>query len=128
MYILVIGTPISGFNFEGLFSTEAEAAEYGEQIYPGTEWWVSSIAIKHKPVPRIRGAGESTSIETNNKINNKCVCGHYWADHHQNVHRAWVCSKCQCRKSEQEYNTARYETQGFGHDKAVNPDGTNYNP
>jgi hypothetical protein len=49
MYILVIGTPLSGFSYVGPFTTNEEAENYGEKHYSSEEWWVSPL------IPKING-------------------------------------------------------------------------
>jgi hypothetical protein len=89
MYILVLGNPIDGFKFEGPFATGSEAIEYGEGRYPQIEWWTVLLMPPgdevEQPIAPIMGQ------------NLYCSCGHLWSEHTQNVHRTYVCSKCQCR-------------------------------
>jgi hypothetical protein len=50
MYILVTGTPIEGFNFDGLFTNELSATTFGELKYPNKEWWIAPITLKNIPI------------------------------------------------------------------------------
>jgi hypothetical protein len=43
MYILVIGTPIGGFEFVGPFPDADTAVEYGERHTEDREWWVAKL-------------------------------------------------------------------------------------
>jgi hypothetical protein len=154
MFILVLGNPVDGFKYEGLFTNTISATEYGELSYPDTEWWIAPIhiipliakennkynnhiakiadvlnellvAINTNDIKAARtysvglaanatdlynelcegdsipkgynghsGAGEDAPLPPINAI---CSCGHLWSEHTQNVHRTWVCSKCNCR-------------------------------
>lgn len=119
MYILVIGTPVDGFRFEGLFTNETTATEYGELAYPNTEWWVAQLVLRLKtgfdygesagePTTVIKVIEDEPTLTRDNFIaetlgpaplntTNNCSCGHLWADHTQNVHGTWVCTQCNCR-------------------------------
>jgi hypothetical protein len=45
MFILVIGNPMDGLAFEGLFTTTQDAVKYGEKEYSNTEWWVAPLTL-----------------------------------------------------------------------------------
>lgn len=98
MHILVIGNPVEGFRFEGLFTNEATAAEYGELAYPGTEWWVAPLVLKLNWKETLRNyASAAKDISTPIGKYEYCACGHSWEQHQQNVHGLYVCGQCNCR-------------------------------
>lgn len=41
--ILMVGTPISGFEIIGPFITEEDAEDYGERKYEDKEFWVITM-------------------------------------------------------------------------------------
>ena len=43
MVVLVIGTPLTGFEFIGPFPNEDAAVEYGERHSGDVEWWVITV-------------------------------------------------------------------------------------
>lgn len=44
MFIVIVGNPIGGFEYEGPFATNEEACEYGNN-HPdvGGDWWVAPL-------------------------------------------------------------------------------------
>lgn len=95
MFIFVVGTPMGGFQFHGLFDTEAKAEEYGEAIYPNVEWWVAPMTVLN--AISVDSDGTNIYLREDNTIESECVCGHRWSQHVQNVHGLYVCSQCNCR-------------------------------
>ena len=88
MHILVVGNPIDGFMFEGLFVKKEDAAAHGERYYADTEWWVAPLVVS------VDSAEPRTAIRV---VEDECTCGHRWDQHQQNVHGVFVCTQCNCR-------------------------------
>ena len=84
MYILVIGNPMDGFKFEGLFTSTQDAIAYGEIHYAATEWWTAHLALKPDMYEdAFNAVDQITTPNTNTPINAICSCGHPWAHHTQ---------------------------------------------
>ena len=103
MFILVIGNPIDGFKFEGLFVKMEDAIAYGEGRFPNTEWWIAPLVLK---LNTEYGEHIKKEIEEVNEVldeedkNLRCPCSHTWDQHVQNVHGIYVCTQCNCRGSD----------------------------
>jgi hypothetical protein len=96
MYILILGNPINGFEFVGLFDGIEDVVEYGEKTYPDVKWWVAPIEIVHQARDKVVITDYGPIFQAQS---NKCTCGHSWDQHVQNVHRVYVCTQCQCRNN-----------------------------
>jgi hypothetical protein len=43
MLILIVGNPVSGFEYVGPFTTKESVMDYGENEYSHQEWWIVSL-------------------------------------------------------------------------------------
>lgn len=70
MYILVIGNPIDGLTFNGLFARKEDATSYGEHFHPNEEWWIVPLVIKEKesnhPLQKLANILYNLIVSTNN--------------------------------------------------------------
>ena len=48
MYIIIIGNPVDGFGYTGMFETRGEAIAYAEEEYRTVEWWVAPLELPVK--------------------------------------------------------------------------------
>ena len=87
MFILVIGNPVDGFEYEGLFVKKEDAIAHGERYYANTEWWAAPLVVSASGEPR-------TAIKV---VEDTCTCGHAFDQHTQTVHGVYVCNQCNCR-------------------------------
>lgn len=111
MYILVLGNPIEGFKFEGLFTSTQDAIAYGEKHHGATEWWTAYLTLNKEYEEHMVGA-EPTNIAQFPQ-NLECSCGHIWDLHRQNVHGVYVCNQCNCRGMQPPFEIPKSEANDF---------------